>query len=131
MAFTKYCSVQDAQVLDVKGSATRLHLATLDKVGDHSNYRTGDGYMYVRLRAISSRVNKNHDGWPSIELAGGPKVFERVSRQSSTGYTLAAKDGDPEYGFATFLGKPNFIDHNKAAYFVSEEHIILDKTKQE
>jgi hypothetical protein len=114
MAFTKYCSVQDAQVLDVKGSATRLHLATLDKVGDYSNYRTGDGYMYVRLRAISSRVNKNHDGWPSIELAGGPKVFERVSRQSSTGYTLAAKDGDPEYGFATFLGKPNFIDHNNS-----------------
>lgn len=24
----------------------------------------------------------------------------------------------------------NFIDHNKVAYFVSEEHIILDKLKQ-
>ena len=24
----------------------------------------------------------------------------------------------------------NFIDHNKVAYFVSEEHIILDRTKE-
>src|ERR1017187_5255166 len=114
MSMTKYCSVQDSQVLDVKGSSTRLHLATLDKLGDYNSYRTGDGYMYVRLRAISSRVNKNHDGWPSIELAGGPKIFERMARQSSSGFTIEAKDGDPEYGFATFLGKPNFIDHNNS-----------------
>ena len=70
--------------------------------------------MYVRLRAISSRVNKNNDGWPSIELAGGPEIFERHSKQSSTGFTVEAADGSPEFGFATFMGKPNFIDHNNS-----------------
>src|SRR5271166_5561998 len=99
MAFTKHASLQDAQVLDIKGSPTRLHLATLDKLSDYDAYRTGDGYMYARLRAISSRVNKNHDGWPSIELAGGPEIFERHAKQSSTGFTVEASEGNKEYGF--------------------------------
>ena len=57
---TKYATFQDAEVLEVKGSPTRRRTASLDKLGDFHDYRTDDGYMYVRLRAISSRVNKNN-----------------------------------------------------------------------
>ncbi len=111
---TKYATFEDAEVLAVKGSPTRRHSATLDKLSDFHDYRTDDGFMYVRLRAISSRVNKNNDGWPSIELAGGPEVFERHAKQSSSGFTVEASEGDPKFGFATFMGKPNFIDHNNS-----------------
>lgn len=45
------------------------------------------GYLYVRARAISSRVNKNNDGWPSEELARAYK---------------------------TFIGRPIFVDHNNS-----------------
>jgi hypothetical protein len=114
MSFTKFASFEDAEVLEVKGSPTRRHTASLDKLSDFHDYRTDDGYMYVRLRAISSRVNKNNDGWPSVELAGGPDVFERHAKQSSSGFTVEAADGSPEFGFATFMGKPNFIDHNNS-----------------
>ena len=111
---TKYATFQDAEVLEVKGSPTRRRTASLDSISSFRDYRTDDGYMYVRLRAISSRVNKNNDGWPSVELAGGPEVFERHSKQSSTGFTVEAADGNKEYGFSTFMGKPNFIDHNNS-----------------
>ncbi len=114
MSFTKFASFEDAEVLEVKGSPSRRRTATLDKLSDFHDYRTDDGYMYVRLRAISSRVNKNHDGWPSVELAGGSEVFDRHAKQSATGFTVEAADGDKQFGFATFIGKPNFIDHNNS-----------------
>jgi len=114
MGFTKFATFEDAKVLDVKGSSTREVVASLDRISDFHDYRTDDGYMYVRLRAISSRVNKNNDGWPSIELAGGPDIFERHAKHSSTGFTVEAAEGNPEFGFRTFLGKPNFIDHNNS-----------------
>lgn len=114
MSFTKFASFEDADVLEVKGSPTRQHTASLDRLSDFHDYRTDDGFMYVRLRAISSRVNKNNDGWPSIELAGGPEVFERHAKQSSAGFTVEASEGDKRFGFATFMGKPNFIDHNNS-----------------
>lgn len=112
--FTKFATFEDAEVLEVKGSPTRRHTASLDKLSDFHDYRTDDGYMYVRLRAISSRVNKNNDGWPSVELAGGPEIFERHARQSSSGFTVEAAEGNPKFGFSTFMGKPNFIDHNNS-----------------
>jgi len=114
MSFTKFATFEDAEVLEVKGSPTRRHTASLDKLSDFHDYRTDDGYMYVRLRAISSRVNKNNDGWPSVELAGGPEIFERHARQSSSGFTVEAAEGNRRFGFATFMGKPNFIDHNNS-----------------
>lgn len=114
MSMTKYATFEDAEVLEVKGSPTRRHTASLDKLSDFHDYRTDDGYMYVRLRAISSRVNKNNDGWPSVELAGGPDIFERHAKQSSSGFTVEAADGNQKFGFATFMGKPNFIDHNNS-----------------
>jgi len=114
MAFTKYASFDEATVLDVKSSPTKSRTASLDNISSFHDYRTEDGYLYVRIRAISSRVNKNSDGWPSIELAGGPEIFDRHAKQSSAGFTLEASEGDPEYGYRTFLGKPNFVDHNNS-----------------
>ena len=43
------------------------------------------GFLYVTTRAISSRVNANHDGWPPEEI-----------RKS----------------YMTFLGRPTYVDHN-------------------
>jgi uncharacterized protein (TIGR02118 family) len=42
---------------------------------------------------------------------------------------LAARQS-PQWKIAT-EDEANFIDHNKVAYFVSEERIILDKTKEQ
>src|SRR3954467_4632004 len=114
MAFTRYASVDASQVLSVKGSKTRVQDASLTKLADYSDFRTEDGYLYARIRAISSRVNKNHDGWPSIELAGGEDVFNRHARLATANFTVTAAEGDSKYGFATFLGKPIFIDHNNS-----------------
>src|SRR5271165_915473 len=111
---TKFASFEDTEVLEVKGSPTRQHTASLDRLSDFDDYRTDDGYMYVRIRAISSRVNKNNDGWPSVELAGGKDIFDRHSKQSASGFTVEAADGDNEFGFATFVGKPHFVDHNNS-----------------
>ena len=80
--FQKFAKVE---VLEVKSSPTRVKTASLSKFADYSDYRTDDGYMYVRVRAISSRVNKNHDGWPSQEL---------------------------QKAYRTFIGKPIFVDHH-------------------
>lgn len=111
--FTRYASFESAEVLEVKGSATK-RTASLDKISNFHDYRTSDGYLYARIRAISSRTNKNHDGWPSIELAGSPEIFESHSHQSADGFTVEAANGNKEFGFATFLGKPIFVDHNNS-----------------
>lgn len=114
MAFTRYASVDASQVLSVKGSKTRVQDASLTKLADYSDFRTEDGYLYARIRAISSRVNKNHDGWPSIELAGGQDVFDAHRTAGAPGdLTIEAKRG-AKYGFSTFLGKPIFVDHNNS-----------------
>lgn len=112
MAFTKYASFEAAQVLDVKGSPERAHTASLAKLADFADYRTDDGFLYCRIRAISSRVNKNHDGWPSVELAGGQDLFDRFASQAKTASFSAAASPEAKYGYSTFLGKPIFIDHN-------------------
>jgi hypothetical protein len=89
MSFVKYATVE---ILEIKTSKTKIpfeygsepgtvfqKFAALEDTGD------SDGYLYIRTRAISSRVNKNNDGWPSQELAKGYK---------------------------TFVGRPLFVDHN-------------------
>lgn len=107
--FTRYASFEVSEVLDVKGTSDRLKTASLDKLSDYSNFRTNDGYLYARIRAISSRVNKNNDGWPAVELAGSPEIFDRHT--SSEGFTVEASK-EHKYGFSTFIGKPIFVDHN-------------------
>lgn len=87
---TKYASIEE--ILEVKTAHERLPMdfqadgenlakfAKAQTAGDIEN-----GYLYVRARAISSRVNKNNDGWPSEELSRAYK---------------------------TFVGRPVFVDHN-------------------
>lgn len=108
--FSKYATFDNTEILDIKTTPTSQRLASLDKFSDYNDYRTSDGYVYARIRAISSRVNKNNDGWPSIELAGSPELFER--HQSSTGGFTVEASGGSERGFATFVGKPIFVDHH-------------------
>jgi len=79
-------------MLEVKMAAERLPFDieaipgdSFNKFAAMSTQETEDGYLYVRCRAISSRVNKNNDGWPSAELAKSYK---------------------------SFIGRPIFVDHN-------------------
>lgn len=81
MAFSKYAR---SEVLEVKHSASPL--CTLAKFASHrDDYISDEGYLYVRVRAISSRVNKNYDGWPSDVL---------------------------KTSYRSFLHRPVFVEHN-------------------
>jgi len=82
--FTKFAKLD---VLEVRSAPTQAQAPSLQKFADYNDYRTDDGFMYVRVRAISSRVNKNHDGWPSEEL---------------------------KKSYRTFIGKPIFVDHHNS-----------------
>lgn len=82
MAHRKYAR---SEVLGVKSSAERAAAPSLSAFSSFDDYKTDDGFLYVRVRAISSRVNKNHDGWPSEELSKA---------------------------YRTFVGKPIFVDHH-------------------
>ncbi len=114
MSFTKFASLEDVEILDLKGSTSQVKTASLDKIADFDDFRTDDGYLYARIRAISSRVNKNHDGWPSIELAGGQDIFDKHASQAKTAAFTAAVESGAKYGYSTFLGKPIFVDHNNS-----------------
>jgi hypothetical protein len=88
--FTKYATVE--QILEVKTAPQRLTHQYGEEPGlkfakfaAMDDMKTEDGYLYVRCRAISSRVNKNNDGWPAEELMKAAH---------------------------TFIGKPIFVDHN-------------------
>ena len=116
MPITKYASYEVSEILDVKGSPKQSKVATLDKLSDFHDFRTEDGYLYVRIRAISSRVNKNHDGWPSVELAGGQDIWDKVAaqRESGVGGITVEADTKSNYGYSTFVGKPIFVDHHNS-----------------
>src|SRR4051812_6213219 len=109
MAFTKFAVVEDARVIELKSSPERVKTASLDRFADFHDYRTEDGYLYARIWAISSRVNKNNDGWPSKELAGGEDAWEKITSQhhSAEGFVVEAND-TAKHGYSTFLGKPIF-----------------------
>ena len=126
MAFTKYASLEVSKILDVKGSAERDESASLSRVASFNDYRTEDGYLYARIRAISSRVNKNHDGWPSVELAGGQDVFDHHTASADGGFTVNANVND-EYGFSTFIGKPIFVDHHNSDHTRARGVIVDSK----
>lgn len=89
MALTKYANVEE--ILEVKSSPQRLAYSQEPGAGFarfaalSDGVEENDGFLYVRCRAISSRVNKNNDGWPSAEL---------------------------EAAYGTFEGRPIFVDHN-------------------
>jgi ribosomal protein L37AE/L43A len=81
----------NATILEVKTSNTQITADSgkpgeaLSKFSKLSASNENDGYLYVRCRAISSRVNKNNDGWPAAEL---------------------------KKAYKSFLNKPIFVDHN-------------------
>src|SRR4051812_18783906 len=52
---------------------------------DNFDFQPEPGMLYVATRAISSRVNANHDGWPAEEL---------------------------RKAYRTFVGRGVFVDHN-------------------
>jgi hypothetical protein len=110
MSLTKYASAEIADVLDLKGSKDRIYTASLNKMSEYNDFRTDDDFLYVRIRSISSRINQNHDGWPTVELAGSPDILAK--HHSTDGFTLEASNGNQKYGFATFMNKPIFVDHN-------------------
>ena len=79
---TKYTN---CEVIEVKNADEKLEgnakLSSFDHI-PKDTYRTKDGYIYVKVRAISSRVNKNFDGWPVNELAGmDENDFKKVASQ--------------------------------------------------
>lgn len=125
MAILKYA---DAAIVDVvvdKPEGSRL--SSFDHL-PADTFRTNDGYLYAKVRAISSRVNKNYDGWPVHELAGMHEdSFRDLVKQLDTGgvavlsstgervgrvLTANQVDTRGEYGFKTFKGRPAFVDHN-------------------
>jgi hypothetical protein len=122
---TKYA---DLEVLEVKRTDKKLEGAQRIASFDHlpaETYRTDDDYMYVKVRAISSRVNKNNDGWPAHELAGmGEDKFHQLvasldEEDKNTGKTARAFTARKlstrgDYGFKTFVGRPIFVDHNNS-----------------
>jgi hypothetical protein len=113
---TKYASFEVSKTLEVKGAATQQRHASLDKVADYHDYRTDDGYLYARIIAISSRVNKNNDGWPSVELAGGQDIWDKHVQPALDKHGSVTLEADPKMktGFSTFIGKPHFVDHNNS-----------------
>lgn len=82
-----FCKYAKADVLEVRSAPSQVRSASLSKFADFNDYKTADGFIYVRVRAISSRVNKNHDGWPSEEL---------------------------KKSYRSFVGKPLFVDHHNS-----------------
>lgn len=81
---TKYAKLD---VLEVRSAPVKQTGATLTKFASLGDYIDSDGFLYVRVRAISSRVNKNGDGWPSEEL---------------------------RKAYKSFVGKPIFVDHHNS-----------------
>jgi hypothetical protein len=124
---TKYTN---CEVIEVKSADEKIEGNAKFSSFDHipkDTYRTKDGYIYVKVRAISSRVNKNFDGWPVNELAGMEEkdfrnVASKLAKTSEVGgMNKLTFTGDSEeirakgdYGFRTFVGRPVFIDHNNS-----------------
>lgn len=82
MAIRKYASV------DTKVYKPELVVPSqsLSKFGSFT-FRPRPGYVYPRVRAISARINKNFDGFPSVEL---------------------------QKAAHTFQGRPVFVNHNNS-----------------
>lgn len=93
---TKYAEVstpeRNVEVLDafaVPSNAGHKRLARMRRRAHrhHFEYSPRPGYIYVRSRAISSRCNDNFDEFPAAEI---------------------------KKAYATFVGKPVFVNHHNA-----------------
>lgn len=91
MSFIKYAYAPVLEVVSEVRDITKLA---------HNHrfaYNPKDGFLYVRLRGISSRVNDNDDGFRPQEL----------------------KDH-----WKTFVGCPNFIEHNNANWRKARGRVV-------
>lgn len=77
--------VARGQVLDVVASQEHPRGLIKDSARHEFVYQPRPGFVYVRSRMISSRVNDNWDGFPAEEI---------------------------EQGYRSFLGKPAFVNHH-------------------
>ena len=80
-----------AAVLGASEAVSDVLVRTAHRVS-FAGIRRREGYLYVRNRAISSRVNENFDFWDALEIA----------------------TEEPGLGWKTFIGKPIFVNHNNA-----------------
>lgn len=101
MTIRKYASV------DLKVHRPEMVTAhqSLSKFGSFA-FKPRPGYVYPRVRAISARINKNFDGFPSVEL---------------------------QKAAHTFQGRPVFINHNnqdpertRGVILASQYHGLVD-----
>lgn len=82
---TKYA---ECEVLSVeRADQTTSKVMRLAHKADFSHVERRPGYIYVRSRAISSRINDNFDGFPAEEI---------------------------KKAYTTFMGKPVFVNHKNA-----------------
>lgn len=78
----------EADVLSVEDSArTVVAVRKQAHRADFSHIERRPGYLYVRTRAISSRINKNFDAFPAEEIKAA---------------------------YHTFMGKPVFVNHHNS-----------------
>lgn len=126
---TKYCSADVIEVRRGNKEGDPKHRLSSFEHLPKETFQEGDDYLYVKVRAISSRVNKNYDSWPAYELAGmDERHFAKLvmdldkedsNKESSssgpvrvfTSNSLETRDG---YGFKTFSGRPVFVDHHNS-----------------
>lgn len=79
-AVAKDFEVLSPMVVSKKGNKKTANVAFFAEF----NYTPKPGFLYFTTRAISARVNRNYDGFPSAEL---------------------------KKGYKTFLGRPHFVNH--------------------
>lgn len=84
MAIQKYTTLQLNHDAGVFRASADSFSKLAGKISDFE-FTPEPGFLYVTTRAISSRVNANHDGWPPEEL---------------------------RRAYMTFVGRPVYVDHN-------------------
>lgn len=118
---TKYAT---GEVIEVKSSLEPISGENRFASFEHlppETYKTDEGYIYLKVRAISSRVNKNYDGWPVNELAGmDEEDFRHLcasvdpSNKTSSVFTATTIPSKEACGFKTFAARPFFVDHRNS-----------------
>lgn len=69
--------VARGQVIDAVAPEEHPRRLIKDAARHEFEYQPRPGYVYVRSRMISSRVNDNYDGFPGAEIEKGYRTFQR------------------------------------------------------
>lgn len=94
MTITKFA---DQQILSAEVGGTTAFVYKQAHRANFDHVPRREGYIYVRSRAISSRMNENFDLWPADEL-----------RQA----------------WCTFIGKPVFVNHRNQNHRKAKGRIV-------